>query len=178
MPEPTSYAFRTVVGGFHKGDVSAYIAKTAAEHQAQIAALQNQLESLQLENEQLRQQNQVPISSPDSSSSDVSSTPEEAAASSLRDQELTAYRRAEAAERLACRRAKKLYQEMQNICDRSAQQLDDTDSVAQTAIDTIRAQLDAIHSSITALYEAVRSSSEELRIMGQMIPDPAEGLEE
>ena len=67
---------------------------------------------------------------------------------------------------------------MQNICDRSAQQLDDTDSVAQTAIDTIRAQLDAIHSSITALYEAVRSSSEELRIMGQMIPDPAEGLEE
>ena len=61
MPEPTSYAFRTVVGGFHKGDVSAYIAKTAAEHQAQIAALQNQLESLQLENEQLRQRKPQPL---------------------------------------------------------------------------------------------------------------------
>lgn len=173
MAQSSPHAFRTAVGGFHKGDVSAYITKTAAAHQAEVAALQDQLINLQAENDRLREQLiQQPEAEPAPAAEQA---PEEL---SLRDQELAAYRRAEAAERLASQRAKKLYDDMQRICDRSARQLDETDAGTQAAMDAIGAQLLAIRSAAEALYTGIRTSSEELRAMSQMVPDPAEGLEE
>lgn len=172
MSETTT--FRTAVGGFHKGDVSAYISKTAAAHQAQVAGLENRLETLQQENDRLRQQ-LLEQSAPVPSAPEPE--PEDVPEPSLKEQELAAYRRAEAAERLASQRARKLYAEMQQLCDNSGQQVAQTDSTIQTAMETINAQLDIIRTAITALHGSVRASSEELQTMGQMVPDPAEGLE-
>ena len=53
MPENT-YSFRTALGGFHRGDVSEYIASAAAAHQARIDELQEQIQRLERENESLR----------------------------------------------------------------------------------------------------------------------------
>lgn len=172
MSESNLYAFRTAVGGFHKGDVSSYIAKTAAAHHAQVEELQARIDTLERENRQLRDQllyqpaPAAPVLEP------------EARDEGLKDRELAAYRRAEAAERLAFQRAKTLYGEMQAICDRSAGQLEETDAAAQAAVAAIQVQLDAIRDSVSALYASVRDSAEELHAMGQMVPDPAEGLEE
>lgn len=182
MSESIPYVFRTAVGGFHKGDVSAYIAKTAAEHQAQLESmksqndeLERQLGALRLENDSLRRQLQTDAVEAKEKITEPEVPAEEV---SLQDKELAAYRRAEAAERLACQRAKKLYQDMQRICGDSARQLAQTDATAQQALEQIRDQFGLIRDSVSALYETVRDASQELREMGQMVPDPAEGLEE
>ena len=40
-----TFAFRSALGGFHRGDVSKYISETAAAHQAQTERLQEQIAS-------------------------------------------------------------------------------------------------------------------------------------
>jgi regulator of replication initiation timing len=169
-----TYTFRTAVGGFHKGDVSEYIAMTAAAHQAQVAELKKQLETLEQENQRLLQENEQLKQAAPEEVPPVEAPPQ----APTEKQELAAYRRAEAAERLACQRAKKLYAEMQTICDRSATQLDQTDAAAQGAMAAINDQLVTIRDTMTTLYDSVRQSAQALRDMGQLVPDPAEGLEE
>ena len=51
-----TFAFRSALGGFHRGDVSKYISETAAAHQAQTERLQEQIAALEQENEALRAQ--------------------------------------------------------------------------------------------------------------------------
>lgn len=101
MSESIPYVFRTAVGGFHKGDVSAYIAKTAAEHQAQLETLKSQndelerqLGALRLENDSLRRQLQTDAVEAKEKITEPEVPAEEV---SLQDKELAAYRRAEAA---------------------------------------------------------------------------------
>lgn len=191
MPDVNPYAFRTAVGGFHKGDVTAYITRTAAAHQAELAVLNKRLQALEQENAALRDQvhllelphklgqlEQAPQESPEPPVPE-SATPEPTAPNSgFEQQELLAYRRAEAAERLACQRAKKLYGSIQTICDESAVSMDGAGSVAQEAMDIIAQQLQRVQDSLGAVQNNLRSSSESLRAMGDMVPDPAEGLEE
>ncbi len=171
MSESNPYLFRTAVGGFHKGDVSSYIAKTAAAHSAQVAELEARLEALEQENQELwlRLSENPPVPEME---------PAPAADASLEAQELTAYRRAEAAERLACQRAKKLYTDMQHICDSAQQQLDSADAASKAAMSAMETQLNAIRETVSGLYRDIRSNAQALRAMGQMVPDPAEGLEE
>lgn len=176
MSEGNPQNFRTAVGGFHKGDVSTYIAKTAADHRAELSKLQRTLQKLQAENESLRAQlraQTVPAPPPEDSS-----MPAPIPRAELEEQELRAYRRAEAAERLASQRAGKLYQDMQAICDASAAQLSEMDAVAGEAIQNTTAQFQAIHAALEAIQALVRTSSSTLLDMSSMIPDPAEGLEE
>ena len=185
MQEATNYSFRTVISGFHKGDVSAYIAKLAKDHASQIDALNQQISALEQENNNLRQmlldsQQAQPLPEeaelPDLASEEIPE-PEEPVAD-LQEQELIAYRRAEAMERLANQRARKLYGDMQGICSRSAQQAEASETTAQQALEAITSQLEVIRISMTALQDGLHVSSEELKAMGQLIPDPAEGLEE
>ncbi len=186
MPEPNSYTFRTAVGGFHKGDVTAYISKTASAHQTALAALQKQVETLEQENASLREQLQMlslpnlldqmaPEPAPDAA---PQSEPVDPPDPSLKERELLAYRRAEAAERLACQRAKKLYSDIQHICDDSAASMDDADAVTREALEIILAQLQRVRNSVDGLSGVIQASSESLRAMGDMVPDPAEGMEE
>ena len=191
MPDVNPYTFRTAVGGFHKGDVTAYISKTAAAHQAEIANLKRQLEALEQENTALRDQvhlMELPhllsqheaAQAPEPEAQPFTEAPPEPVqdvASSVREQELMAYRRAEAAERLAHQRANKLYGSIQAICDESAVSMDGAGSVAQEAMAIIAQQLQRIQDSLDTVQRSLHDSSESLRAMGEFIPDPAEGLE-
>lgn len=180
MPDVNPYAFRTAVGGFHKGDVTAYITKTAAAHQEELTVLNKQLQALEQENAALR--DQIHLLELPHKLDQLEQTPQEspepaASVSGTQQQELLAYRRAEAAERLACQRAKKLYGSIQTICDDSAAAMDGAETVTREALDLIARQLQRIQDSLDGAHSNIRSASESLRAMGDMVPDPAEGLE-
>ena len=172
-----TYSFRTAVGGFHKGDVTDYIAKTARAYEAQVAELEKRLESLQAENDRLRQQllEQSDAVLPEEEPV-TPAEPEQVPG--IQAQELAAYRRAEAAERMAARRVRKLYAEMQDVCGRSTRQSGTSETAVREAMETIDKQLEVIRISVAALHDGLRTSSEELQAMSQMVPDPAEGLED
>lgn len=187
MPDVNPYAFRTAVGGFHKGDVTAYITRTAAAHQEELAVMNKQLEALERENAALRDQVHLlelprKLEQLEAEEAPAEAPEPEAAAqapiSGFEQQELLAYRRAEAAERLACQRAKKLYGSIQTICDGSAAAMDGAEAVTQEALDMIAQQLQRIQESLDGAHSNIRTASESLRAMGDMVPDPAEGLEE
>jgi hypothetical protein len=174
MDEANVYSFRTAVGGFHKGDVCAYITRLAGEHRQAVEALEQELEALRAENQSLKAQ----LSAQPQEAPQVSPPVQETMdLHAMEDRELQAYRRAEAAERLACQRAKKLYQDMQLLCDDSAQQILSLDETAHTAMEAIDAQLLLLHDSLERVQGAVQTSAEGLRAMGNLIPDPAEELE-
>lgn len=92
--------------------------------------------------------------------------------------ELEAYRRAEAAERIAFQRAKKLYEALGNICTEARTQLESADSAARNSITAMELQLQTLKDSCDALTAALSGARQQLLDMDVMIPDPAEGLEE
>ena len=52
----SSYPFRTALGGFHKGDVTGFIEKTAALHRIELQEYEALVTSLREENRALHQQ--------------------------------------------------------------------------------------------------------------------------
>ncbi len=169
--------FRTAVGGFHKSDVTAYIAKTAKDHQTQLQEKDKEITQLQQQLEQalsqLTQQDVAPDPVPEPAP--VAAEPSE---DSLDRLELEAYRRAEAAERIAFQRAKKLYEALGNICTEARTQLESADSAARNSITAMELQLQTLKDSCDALTAALSGARQQLLDMDVMIPDPAEGLEE
>ena len=183
-----TFAFRSALGGFHRGDVSKYISETAAAHQAQTERLQEQIAALEQENEALRAQLEA-LQEPhaEEEESALIELPEEAPAEeappeepeeSLRDRELAAYRRAEAAERLANLRARKVYEDLQTVCGESSREVDGLNDTAHAAAENIGAQLDIIRAAVENACAAMQTSSEKLSAISQLVPDPAETLTE
>lgn len=184
-----TFAFRSALGGFHRGDVSKYISETAAAHQAQTERLQEQIAALEQENEALRAQLEALQEPPaeEAEESALIESPEEAPAEeappeepeeSLRDRELAAYRRAEAAERLANLRARKVYEDLQTVCGESSREFDGLNDTAHAAAENIGAQLDIIRAAVENACAAMQTSSEKLSAINQLVPDPAETLTE
>ncbi|MBQ9269866.1 MAG: hypothetical protein IJ206_10185 [Oscillospiraceae bacterium] len=184
-----TFAFRSALGGFHRGDVSKYISETAAAHQAQTERLQEQIAALEQENETLRAQLEALQEPPMEKAEEpamieaaeeppVEELAPEEPEESLRDRELAAYRRAEAAERLANLRARKVYADLQTVCDESTREFDGLSDTAQAAADNIGAQLDIIRSAVENVCAAMQTSSEKLSAISQLVPDPAETLTE
>jgi chromosome segregation ATPase len=178
MTETTGTRFRTAVGGFHKGDVADYIAKTAAAHQAQLNELNKTIEALTGENEKLRSK----LSSIDEALASADAAPEpteqpEPTEAGLYQQELAAYRRAEAAERLAGQRAKKLYECLDTICQGAEAQFDAADQAVQQAAEHILDQLQVLDDARQQLSEALEAARQQIAALDAMSPDPAEVLE-
>ena len=167
-------SFRTAVGGFHKGDVTDYISKTALAHEAKLAELENKLEALQAENDRLRQQL---LEQSLSAQPEISEEPQEDV-DSLLERELAAYRRAEATERWATQRVRKLYEDMQAVCDRTVGQFAAAGNALREAMEIMDKQMEVIHVSENDLHESLRASAQELQAMSQLVMDPAEGLED
>ena len=173
MSEQATASFRTSVGGFHKGDVTDYIARTAQAHEARVTELQARLDALEEENSRLRAllaEQPTPEEAPEEPSP---REPED----SIARQELAAYRRAEAAERLAAQRVRKLYGDMQDVCDRSTRQAEASRAAAQEAMEILDKQLEVLRISAAALRDGLSTSAEELSAMSSFVPDPAEVLE-
>jgi len=195
MDEARSVSFRTALGGFHKGDVADYIAKAAAEHQAKVRELElelealkkerdtwedrtAELEALQAENEALRTELLEYQTRPDGPASDREEAPgaEEKAdvPEDVKEQELAAYRRAEAAERLAFRRAGQLYDRMQEICGRSEAEFASADASARESLEAITAQMERLRASVETLSEGLQVSARELEEIHSTLPEAME----
>lgn len=172
MIDTTEYRFRTAVGGFHKGDVTDYIAKTAAQHTAELKEYQERIAALEQENEILRQQF-LTTPMPEAEPAPTEAVPSE----DVSELELQAYRRAEAAERMANQRAKKLYQSLEAICKDTQQEFSRTDTAMAQMVNTVMEQAQALEESYKALSAVLSQSRAQLSSMDSMIPDPAEALE-
>lgn len=172
MIDTTAYRFRTAVGGFHKGDVADYIAKTAAQHASELKEYQERIAALEQENEILRQQFlTTPMPEPEPASTSPFSMED------VSELELQAYRRAEAVERLANQRAKKLYQSLEAICQNTQQEFSRTDTAMAQMVNTVMEQAKALEESYQTLSTVLAQSRDQIFSMDAMIPDPAEVLE-
>ena len=191
MPDTKAYTFRTAISGFNKQDVARYIKKTAKAHEEEVQELQRQLEESSTEIEQLRARVQELEQAEESrlvaseeqadfeqyDSETVTQEPTESPEDTLMNRELLAYRRAEAVERVAHGRARQLYAQMQELCDRSAQQTEDSQNAAQAALEIIAEQLQLLQNASAVCHSSLSETSRELRAMEQTIPDPLESLE-
>ena len=88
--------------------------------------------------------------------------------------ELQAYRRAEAVERNANNRAKKLYRHMEDLCDDALEEFRATDSAVKQTLEAIMAQADSLEQAYQSLSAALQSSREKLAAMNELIADDEE----
>lgn len=170
MDQMADFHFRTAVGGFHKGDVTDYITKTAAAHKAALQEKDQKIEALMAEIEALTarlESSELPEEAP------VSSPSEEP----LDQLELAAYRRAEAAERLAIQRSQRLYEALEEICQDTSSKLQSANAAAQDSVNDILSRMELMQETHERLNASLNAARNRLSAMDAMTPDPAEGLE-
>ena len=188
----SSYTFRTALAGFHKGDVTAYIEKTASQHRSELLQCEQTIQTLQEENRSLQQQmsllmmampvsapapapapipepEPVPVAEPEPVCEAEPEAAAETASADLAAMELQAYRRAEAVERNANNRARKLYQQMEGVCEEALGGFQNTDSAVKEAIEVMMAQTAAIDQVYQKLSAALLASREKLVTMTDLL---------
>lgn len=176
----TAYRFRTSLSGFHKGDVAGYIEKTAANHRAEIQEYEKVIADLQQQNEALLQQLDLLMESnaeleaqtakaeaetTDIPEPEAAPQPEESALADINLLELQAYRRAEEAERNANARARKLYQQLDQMREDARLQFEHTDNVVKETLETIRSQTTAMERAYGSLSDTLEGSRVKLDAM-------------
>ena len=175
--------FRTAVGGFHKSDVTEYIAKTAAAHQKALQEKDKEIEKLKerlnvLEQAAMAEEAAIAATAaPEAHETPAAEAPAPETDEPLSQLELEAYRRAEAAERLASQRAKRLYETLGDICESTRQQLESTDGAAKATISAMEKQIRTLQETYSSLTAALTGARQHLADMDAMIPDPSEGME-
>ena len=161
--------FRTALSGFHKGDVTAYIEKTALQHRSQLLEYEKKITDLQEENRSLQQQLNllmmatpvtVPAPAPVAEPAPAPVVPAEA--TDWTSLELQAYRRAEAAERHANIRVKKLYENMEDLCSGALGDFQAADEAAKQAVAVMMTQVDSLEKAYRALSAALDASREKI----------------
>lgn len=171
----SAYRFRTAVGGFHKGDVAEYITKTAQKHRSELEEKERMIAQLQEQLDKAKEQLNLFMAS--SMLLQEEKTPEETAEPALTELELEAYRRAEAAERLANQRAKKLYTQMECICHGTDSAFEAAKAAVEETAQAVLQQSRTLDDACQRLTQALCASREELSALDAMLPDPAETLE-
>ena len=172
MKQETGYRFRTAVGGFHKGDVSKYISDTTKAYKQELETLTQQITQLEEDNRTLREQLLVQESEVEEEVIPEAPVPEYSLL------ELEAYRRAEAAERLANLRTKKLYMLLEGICRETDKEFNDAATVITQTAQSVMAQAAILDEACNKLKEQLAASCKQLQSMDAMVPDPSEGLED
>ena len=197
MAEST-YRFRTSLRGFHKGDVTAYIEKTASLHRSEMLEREQKICALQEENRSLQQQLNLlmmatpvvtpapapvcapePVAEPEPIAEPAPAPiPEPAAqpapdALELMHQELLAYRRAEAVERNANNRARQLYEKMEDLCGDTLGDFQAADAAVKQTIEIMTAQAASLEEAYQALSAALAASREKLASLNKSysVPD-------
>lgn len=160
----STYRFRSALGGFHKGDVLGHIEKLAAQHRSEILEYEKTVTQLREENHSLQQQlNLLMMATPVAAPAPEPEVPAE----DLMSKELQAYRRAEAVERNANRRAKKLHQQLDDMCS-------DTDSAVKQTIESMLEQAKTLEQTYQQLADALHASLEKLSDMHDTSCDEAD----
>ena len=184
-----TYGFRTSLSGYNKGDVTAYIEKMESQHRTEILEYEGQIMSLKDEIRSLNQQLNLmmmatpivpaaPVAAPEvpavpkeEPAAVAAPAVEEASAKEedLMLKELRAYRRAEAVERNANQRVKKLYQQMEGLCDSAMDEFHATDAAVKQTIELILAQAKTLETAYNTLSEALQVSREKLADMNDQL---------
>ena len=181
MAEST-YRFRNALGGFHKGDVTAYIEKAATQHRTELLECERRIAELQEENRSLQQQlNLLMIATPVVAAAPAAAPapaapapepieePQPAPApvisekvTDMMQMELQAYRRAEAVERNANLRARELYEQMEGLCGDALGDFQAADVAVKQTIEVMTAQAASLERACQALSAAISASQEKL----------------
>ena len=177
MSDPT-YIFRTTLGGFHKGDVTAYIEKLATQHRSDRIEKERMITALREENLSLQQQvsllmmstaiKEEPKPEP---APQPAPEPTPAPAVELDKMELLAYRRAEAMERVVSKRAKRIHAGLDDMNQETCAQFETADIAVKEALEAIHAQTAAIEAAYAALSAALDASKTKLTQMAPAMED-------
>ena len=89
----------------------------------------------------------------------------------LMRRELQAYRRAEAAERNANKRVRKLYAQMEGACDGALEEFQTTDAAVRNTLEVMQQQAAALEDAYQTLTEALRASRETLAAMNEELEE-------
>ena len=170
----SSYPFRSALGGFHKGDVTGYIEKTASLHRSELLQREQMIRTLQEENRSLQQQLNLlmmtmPVTTPAPAPEPKMEVVSAPTTAELEAMELQAYRRAEAVERNANNRARKLCQQVENVCEEALGGFQLTDAAVKEAIEVMLAQTTAIEQVYKTLSDALNTSREKLVSMTELL---------
>ena len=175
----SAYGFRYSLGGFHKGDVTAYIEMTAVQHRNELLEYEATIASLREENRSLQQQLNLlmmatPVPAPAPTPAPVpvpvpapAPIPTSMSAAELVSEELQAYRRAEAVERNAALRVRNLYHQLEDMCEDTLGTFQHTDSAVKQTIELMLAQANALEQTYQALSAALNGSCEKLASMNK-----------
>ena len=180
--DDSTYRFRTALGGFHKGDVLGFIEKIAAHHRSELLEREKTITTLREENRSLQQQlNLLMMATPTAPAPEPAPEPAPAPvpepaplptdADALMTMELQAYRRAEAVERHANHRARKLYQQLEDVCADTRSQFQDTDASVRQTIEAMLEQAKTLEQTYQALSAALDASREKLAIMDSLLTE-------
>ncbi len=183
-----TYIFRTSLGGFHKGDVTAYIEKLATQHRSDLLEKDRMINALQEENLSLQQQVSLlmmsttikpepktepkpePVSQP-APAPVPAPEPAPAPAEKLDRMELLAYRRAEAMERVASKRAKKIHDGLDDMNQETLAQFETADIAVKEALEAIHAQTAAVEAAYAALSAALAASKTKITQIAPALED-------
>lgn len=177
----SAYRFRSALGGYHKGDVAGYIEKAAAQHRSELLEREATIASLREENHSLQQQlNLLMMATPASAPAPEPTpapapepapapTPATMSATELMAGELQAYRRAEAVERNASQRARKLYRQLETVCEDALGEFQNTDSAVKQTIEQMLEQANALEQAYQTLSLALNNSREKLAAMNDLL---------
>ena len=178
--EESGYKFRTALSGFHKGDVTAYIEKTASEHRSELLEKEKTITELQKENRTLQQQlnllmlsTPVPTPTPAPAPEPVPTPAPEPAPAPVQNTDMTslelqAYRRAEAVEHAANMRAKQLYQQLETMCMETIGEFQVTDAAVKKTIEMMLQQANSLEQAYQTLTAALTISREKLAAMNEL----------
>ena len=182
--------FRTALSGFHKGEVTAYIEKTALQHRSQLLEYEKKITDLQEENRSLQQQLNLlmmatPVAGPAPTPAPAPVVETEpvpvptptpvvpAETTDWMNLELQAYRRAEAVERHANIRAKKLYGNMEDLCGSALGDFQAADEAVKQTIDVMMAQAASLEKAYQVLSASLNASREKISSINKnySVPD-------
>ena len=156
----STYHFRSALGGFHKGDVLGYVEKLSAQHRSEILEYEKTITELREENHSLQQQlNLLMMATPAAAPAPEPAAPPE---EDLISKELQAYRRAEAVERNANQRAKKLHQQLGDMCTETESLLQNTNCAVNQTLESMLAQAKTLEQTYQQLSAALHETLEKL----------------
>jgi cell division septum initiation protein DivIVA len=175
--------FRTALSGFHKGDVTAYIEKTALQHRSELLEYEKKITELQEENRSLQQQLNLlmmatpvaapapaPAAEPEPAPAPAPVVPAET--TDWMHLELQAYRRAEAVERHANTRAKELYEKMEDLCGGTLDDFQAADAAVKQTIEVMMSQATSLEKAYQALSAALNTSREKISSINKQFSVP------
>lgn len=183
----TEYSFRSALSGYHKGDVIGYIEKAAAQHRSELLEYEALVTSLREENRSLQQQLNLlmmatpVVSAPAAPVEPVQPVvaevpapmPEPAPAPAAAPEgdmlllELQAYRRAEAVERTANNRVRRLYQKIESLCDTAMDDFRAADTAVKQTVEALLAQTATLEQAYQTLSDALNASRENLTAINE-----------